>query len=115
MKSMSARGKKGHLEKVHGRGLPMKENSPRICIDRIVRKRRPLAKADVRVLMTYIDVLLSLCNETRNLVEKRRRILQCEYLMRELEVKFGCTLEEVVEKFPELQIENSDEIECIMV
>ena len=102
-KSMSVRGKVGHLELIHGKKLPPKENDPFPLIKRkIVLKKRPLAKADVRNLLSNIKFLVSL-EKPNNLLSKRKVYLQCEYLVRELEIQFDCTLKEALNKFPDLE------------
>ena len=100
-KVINIRGKSGHLKLVHEQFLLSKKHDPFAIIERkIVPKRRPLAKADVRNLLSNIKYLIS--NEIPNdLLNKRETYLKCEFIIRELEIQFNCTLKDALNKFPE--------------
>ncbi len=102
-KIMNIRGKSGHLKLVHEQvQLPRKHDPFPVIERKMVPKRRPLAKADVRNLLSNIQYLIS--KEIPNdLLSKRKTYLQCEFLIRELEINFKCTLEDAMNKFPELK------------
>lgn len=102
-KVINIRGKSGHLKLVHDKTPLHKKHDPFPLIERkIVLKRRPLAKADVRNLLSNINYLTS--REIPNdILSKRKTYLQCEYLIRELEIQFNCTLEDALKKFPDLK------------
>ena len=101
-KQMSIRGKSGHLKLFHSQSLLPKEHDPAPFIKReIIPQKRPLAKADVRNLLADIQILTSR-EKPNDLLSKREIYLQCEFLIRELEIKFQCTLEEALKKFPEV-------------
>jgi len=98
-KSMSIRGKSGHLNLVHAQSLLPKENNPAPFIKRdILPKKRPLARADIRNLLDDIKILTSR-EKPNDLLSKRKTYLQCEFLIREMEIKFQCTLEDALKKF----------------
>lgn len=103
VKIMNIRGKSGHLKLVHEQVQPS-SNDPFPMIERkMIPKQRPLAKADVRNLLSNIKYLTS--REIPNdLLSKRKIYLQCEYLIRELEIQFMCKLEEALKKFPDLKL-----------
>ena len=102
-KNMSIRGKSGHLKLVHADSILPEEHNPAPYINRKIEpKKRPLAKADVRNLLSDIQFLTSHEN-SNDLLSKRKIYLQCEFLIRELEIKFKCTLEDALQKFPELR------------
>lgn len=101
-KNINIRGKSGHLKLVHAQSLLPKENNPAPFIKRqIVPKKRPLSKADVRTLLADIQILLSR-EKPNDLLSKREIYLQCEFLIREVEIKFQCKLEDALKKFPEV-------------
>lgn len=104
-KTINIRGKSGHLKLVHDRAPVSKKYDPFPIVERkMAIKRRPIAKADVRTLLSNIRYLTS--KETSNdILNKRKTYLQCEYLIRELEIKFQCTLEDALKKFPDIKIE----------
>lgn len=101
-KTMNVRGKSGHLKLIHEQVQLSREHDPLPGIPRkMAPKRRPLAKADVRNLLSNIRYLTA--REIPNdLLSKRKIYLQCEYTIRELEIQFQCTLEDALKKFPEL-------------
>ncbi len=102
-KSMSIRGRSGHLKIVHADSILPQEYNPAPLINRKIEpKKRPLARADVRNLIYDIQFLTSQ-EKPNDLLSKRKIYLQCEFLIRELEIKFQCTLEEALLKFPELR------------
>lgn len=103
-KTINIRGKSGHLKLVHNQTLPPKEHDPFPFIKRkIVPKKRPLSKADVRNLISNINHLLSK-EKPNDLLSKRKTYLQCEFLIRELEINSQCTLEDALKKFPEAKL-----------
>lgn len=100
-KIMSSRGKPGHLEKVHGRGIPLKEHNPLPNFIRpLTKKKRPLSRSDVRNLIDNVVGILVDTTRTANINLIREGMFQCEYLIRELEINAGCTLEEAWGRFP---------------
>lgn len=102
-KNMSIRGRSGHLKIVHADSILPQEHNPAPFINRKIEpKKRLLARADVRNLIYDIQFLNSQEKPT-DLLNKRKIYLQCEFLIRELEIKFKCTLEEALLKFPELR------------
>ena len=105
-KTMSARGKIGHMERVHGKGLPLKEHNP-LFFDRrlIVPKSRPLARADVRKLIDNINYLFLNYINSKSIVLKRKGMQHSEYIFRQFEILFNCTPGEAIDKFPELKSE----------
>lgn len=103
-KTMSVRGKAGHMEKVHGQGYPIKEHNPLPADKRpIVPKRRPLAKADVRKLISNINYLYKNKFNSSSITERRQGMQNCEYVFRQFEIMFNCTPEAALEKFPDLK------------
>lgn len=102
-KSMSIRGKSGHLNLVHAKFLLSEKHNPIPYIKRKIEpKKRPLSKADVRNLFDDIKILTSR-EKSNDLLSKREIYLQCEFLIREVEIKFQCTLEDALKKFPEIK------------
>lgn len=100
-KIMSSRGRPGHLEKVHGQGMPPKEHDPFPGIPRpLIRKKRPLSRSDVRNLITNITRVLIHATSSPNILNIRKGLRQSEYLIRELEINANCTLEEAWKTFP---------------
>ncbi|OFY84670.1 MAG: hypothetical protein A3F72_16000 [Bacteroidetes bacterium RIFCSPLOWO2_12_FULL_35_15] len=106
-KSLNIRGKSGHLKLVHNQTIPPKEHDPLSTLKRnIAPKKRPLAKADVRNLLSNIKYLTSY-EKPNDLLSKRKTYLQCEFLIRELEINFRCTLEDALNKFPEIKLSSN--------
>ena len=102
MKVMNIRGKIGHLKLVHERHLPTQENNPFPFMKRnITPKRRPLARADVRKLHSNIKIITSQ-EKPNDFLSKRETYLKCEFLIRELEIEFNCTLKDALNKFPDV-------------
>ncbi len=100
-KVMSSRGRSGHLEKVHGRGKPLKEHDPFPKLPRaLAQKRRPLSRNDVRNLIANITRIMIETTRTPNILEIRKGLFYCEYLIRELEINANCTIEEAWRAFP---------------
>jgi len=102
---MSARGKTGHLDKVHGQGLPPLENNPFLSINRpLILEKRPLEKEDIEELIVNINDIGNR-KHFRSITGRRKAFLEMEYLCRELEIRFDCTLKQALQKFPELGCE----------
>lgn len=105
-KTMSMRGKSGHLEKVHGQGYPIQDHNP-IPTDKrpIVPKKRPLAKDDVRKLISNINYLYRNTFNSSSIRIRRQGMQNCEYVFRQFEIMFNCTPEAALKKFPDLKPE----------
>jgi hypothetical protein len=100
-KVMSVRGKAGHLDKVHGRGKTLREHAPLPpAYHSLTQKKRSLSRSDVRNLVSNILYLIINATRNNNPIEIRKAMFQCEYIIRELEINFNCTLEVALKKFP---------------
>lgn len=102
-KSINIRGKSGHLKFVHDQILLSKKHDPFPTIERlIVSYGIPFEEADVKNLLLNLKIIAS--REIPNdLLSKRKTYLKLEYYIREFEIKYTCTLDDVLKKFPELK------------
>ncbi len=102
-KSLNIRGKSGHLKFVHEQFLLSKKHDPFPTIERpIVPYGVPFEEADVKNLLLNLKLIAS--KEIPNdLLSKRKIYLRHEFYIREFEIKFTCTLEDALKKFPEIK------------
>ena len=102
-KVISARGNTGHLEKVHDRGLPPKEFDPYpLTVRAEPPNGRPVAPGDITALVKNVCLVYSQTVSKYSLSGRRRVYRQYEYLCREFEINFNCTLEEALNKYSDL-------------
>lgn len=103
MKTMNIRGKSGHLKFVHEQFLLSKKHDPFPTTERpIFPYGIPFEEADVKNLLFNLK-LIALREIPNDLLSKRKIYLRMEYYIREFEINYTCTLEEVLKKFPDLK------------
>ena len=103
-KIISIRGKSGHLKLAHAYSVPEKEHSlSPLSKKKTGSEKRPLKKEDVENLITNFHFLMRARVRPNDLLSKRKAYLEFEILVRQLENKFQCTLEEALKKFPEVK------------
>lgn len=102
-KIMSSRGKTGHLEKVHDRGLLPKEFDPfPLTVRAELPNGRPVTSGDIVALLQNMSAVYSQTVSKYSLTGRRKVYRQYEFLCREFEINFNCTLEEALAKFSDL-------------